>query len=114
MKKTSLINWVIIAAVIILAAIILVPRDSEPQTDEEVAKCIGENSVLYVQLGCHACESQEEMFGEYYKHLNVVDCFYDRETCSKIPIGATPTWIINGQVYKEVQSIEKLRELTGC
>ncbi len=81
-------------------------------SSEEIAMCIGENSELYVQLGCNACETQKEMFGDNYKYLNVIDCWSEKEKCSEIQY--TPTWIINGEKYTGVQSIEKLKELTGC
>ncbi len=100
-----------ILAVVILAVVIL---SQENQTaEEETAKCIGENAALYVQLGCHACEAQEQMFGENVKYLNIIDCFYETDKCAGI-ITATPTWEINGNFYSGVQSIEKLKELTGC
>lgn len=109
--KKSWFTWIIILAVIILAiAIIYWPNNSE--TPEEVAKCIGENSVLYVQLGCFACKTQEEMFGDNYQYLNSVDCVFETEKCSDIQ--RTPTWIIEDKKYEGVQTIEKLKELTGC
>ena len=100
----------IIIAVIILAYFLI--NNNSPDIDEQTAKCIGENSVLYTQFGCHACKIQEDMFGENYQYLNVIDCFYERNKCSEIQ--ATPTWKINNQFYRGVQSIEKLKELTGC
>ena len=59
----------------------------------EIAKCIAKKSTLYVQLGCHYCELQEEMFGESYQYLNTVDCFYEPQQCYGIK--GTPTWVIN-------------------
>ncbi len=112
MKKSSLITIFVILAVVVLA-IWIITRE-HPNVDEETAKCIGENSVLYVREGCYACEIQEDMFGENSKHLNIIDCFYEREKCIEKGITATPTWEINSQFYKGVQSIEKLKELTGC
>jgi hypothetical protein len=109
------VNVITIIVILLLIVILFVIRNSpNPGTTEEIAKCIGENSELYTQLGCHACETQEEMFGENYKHLTVIDCFYERETCSEKEIAATPTWIIKGEVYKGVQEIETLQELTNC
>jgi len=110
MKKSNLITFGIIILVIIFAIVII--RKPTQTTEEEVAKCIGENSVIYVQLGCHACETQEKMFGNYTSYLNKIDCFYEKNKCPNID--ATPTWIIKGQSYVGVQSIEKLKELTGC
>jgi hypothetical protein len=59
---------------------------------DEISKCIGEKSILYIQLGCPHCETQKELFGEYYQNLNVVDCFYESDKCTNIR--ATPTWRI--------------------
>jgi len=79
----------------------------------EVAKYIGEHSVLYVQTGCSHCETQKALFGEDYQYLTVVDCLEDSQTCVLNNIEGTPTWEINGKLYEGVQSIEKLKELTG-
>ena len=113
MNKKGLTTVIIIILVILLATFIL-NRSTSNDISEKVAKCIGEKAILYIQLGCHACEIQEETFGEYYKHLTVVDCFFDREECLKGNIEATPTWVINGGKYKGAHSIDKLKELTGC
>ena len=110
MVKKKWVTWIVVLAVIILAVVIL--TRPHPETSEEIAKCIGDNSVLYVQLGCHACETQEKMFGDNYQHLNVVDCFFDSENC--MGVRATPTWKINGELIVGVQTIETLQELTGC
>ena len=112
MKKKSIISIVIILGVIALA--IWAMNRPHPLTTEETAKCIGENSVLYIQLGCHACESQERIFGEYYDKLTVVDCFLTQEECLTENIKATPTWKINGEEYIGVRSIAELKDLTGC
>lgn len=82
--------------------------------EEKLAKCIGENSTLYFQTGCSACKSQEQMFGDNYQYLNKIDCKVEIQKCIDTQITGTPTWIINGVKYPGVQSIEKLKELTGC
>ena len=82
------------------------------EINEELAKCIGQNSKLYVKLGCHACETQEEMFGEYYQYLDVTDCFFEGDEC--LGITGTPTWLISDQKHTGVQSISGLKRLTGC
>jgi len=110
MKKKNWVTLTVIVLVIILSVILL--TKSHPETSEEVAKCIGKNSELYTQLGCSACKTQEEMFGENYKYLNVIDCWFERDKCSNIEY--TPTWIIKGEKYVGVQSISDLQELTGC
>jgi hypothetical protein len=114
MNRNEWITYGVIFVVIVIAIIILLPKSPEPLTEEDVAICIGENSVLYVQLGCSHCEDQEDMFGDYVEHLNRVDCFYEREKCTEDEISATPTWMIGGDKYEGVQSIETLKNLTGC
>ena len=78
---------------------------------EAFSRYLGENSVLYVQTGCSACKAQEDLFGANIKYLNIVNCLTDRQACAEIE--KTPTWIIDGQKYVGVQSIEKLKELTN-
>lgn len=112
MNKNKWINIGIVLGILVLAIIIIELRKPKNETTEEIAKCIGENSELYVQLGCHFCEKQEEMFGNYTSYLKKIDCFYERDKCPDIK--GTPTWLIKGQYYEGVQSIEKLKELTGC
>lgn len=111
MKKRNIVTLIIVLAVILLAIIVL--TRSHPDTSEEIVKCIGENSVLYTQKGCHACEYQESLFGENSKYLEIIDCWEEQEKCLGI-ITATPTWIINGEKYIGSRKIEELKELTGC
>ncbi len=110
-KKSGWINWLVIIGVVVIAIFILV-KGPKAQTTQEVAECIGKKSTLYVQLGCPHCETQKDMFGGYYKYLDKVDCFYERDKCQDIK--GTPTWVINGQQYVGVQSIDRLKTLTGC
>lgn len=110
MKKRNLITIVIILGIVILSYSIL--SKSHPEVDKGTAQCIGKNSIEYVQLGCSHCEDQEKLFGDNYQYLNVVDCFFELEKCGDIT--HTPTWVIGNKKYEGVQSIEKLKELTGC
>jgi len=108
--KKRIITLIIIFGVILLSFAVL--NKSHPDVDKETAQCIGKNSLLYVQLGCSHCKDQEQIFGNNYQYLNVVDCFFELEKCGDIT--HTPTWIINNQKYEGVQNIDKLKELTGC
>ncbi len=111
--KKQVKNKLIFAGIILLILLFLIlPLKKHPVTSEEIAKCIGENSILYTQIGCHACEVQEDMFGENKKFLKKIDCFYEPQKCAEIT--GTPTWNIKGKEYVGVQSIEKLKELTNC
>jgi len=110
LSKEKLITLLIILGVLLIAAVIL--KLNTPKTDEQISKCIGRNSVLYTRLGCHYCEAQEEIFGDNYEYLDVIDCFFEGKKCADIT--STPTWIIDGKEYVGVQSFEELKELTGC
>lgn len=113
-KNNSLITIAIILAVILLAIVIIAFQNPEPEPNniEEITKCLGSKTTLYTQLGCHACEAQEKIFGENYQYLNVIDCFHEREKCSGIQY--TPTWKINNRDYTGVKDIQFLQNLTGC
>ncbi len=110
MKKRSLITITVIVAVIIFAIILI--NSSQNKVSKETTMCIANNSILYFQYGCHACEIQEEMFGDNFQYLNSIDCWFEIERCPSIT--HTPTWVINEEKYADVLSIEKLKELTGC
>lgn len=109
-NKNRILTIGIILTIIIIAYFSL--TKSIPETDEEIVKCIGEKATLYVQLGCQACETQEELFGNNSIYLNEIDCYYESEKC--LGIKATPTWIIKNKQYTGIQSITKLQELTNC
>ena len=104
--------WITLAVIIavIIFSIIIMSRGNG--VSKQTAICIANNSELYVQLGCNACAHQEEMFGKNSEYLNIIDCWYEREKCLEIQY--VPTWIIKGEKYTGVQSIEKLKELTDC
>jgi hypothetical protein len=113
MKKNNLITITII--ILIIAFAIYVKTKPVPPTSEEIVICIGEKAQLYTQIGCHYCDEQEKLFGENVKYINNFICNSDEwETCRKLEIMGTPTWIINGEKYAGLKSIEKLKELTGC
>ncbi len=113
MKKKNWITFVIILVIIFLSVLILSLKQ-HPKTTKEITECIASQSALYTQLGCSACKKQENLFGENYQYLNVIDCFYEQEECIEKQIKYTPTWIVNNKEYIGVQSIEKLQELTNC
>lgn len=104
---------IIIVGIIIATIYVIKARNSEaPST--ETTKCIAQNSLIYVQFGCHACELQEEIFKDDYIYLNIIDCAKDRQKCVDAKISVTPTWIINNEKYPGVASIDVLKDLTGC
>lgn len=108
-------GWItifIIVLIVVIAYFAFTRQTNE--SSQDIAKCIGERSILYVQLGCSHCQAQEELFGDNVEYLTIVDCFYEPQKCENKNILRTPTWIINHQNYEGVLNIDKLRELTKC
>ena len=103
----------IIILVIILISAIVLELGEDNNVSKSVAKCIGERSTVYVQLGCHWCEKQEKLFGENYKYINSIDCYYEKDP-KCLQIQGTPTWVINNQDYPGMKSIQELKTLTNC
>jgi hypothetical protein len=113
--NNKIITVAFVLGVLLLAGGILILKNNPTSTDvsEKVARWIGEHSVVYVQAGCIHCKEQEDLFGDNVKYLTMVDCIPDRAICIEKGISGTPTWIINNVKYPGVQSVEKLKELTG-
>ncbi len=115
-NTSTLVTIAVIIAVIALAVYILFRDNPAPVVSAEDAMCIGNNSELYSQTGCSACKVQADLFGENLKYINEIDCFLpaNRQLCIDKNIEATPTWIINEERYVGVQSVDTLKNLTGC
>ena len=116
MKKSleKLITAFVIIAILVFSLFIILNKPA--QTSAEVAKCIGQNSLLYTQTGCSHCKDQEDLFGNNIQDLNIIDCIKEdnMQKCINANIQGTPTWIIKNQSYVGVQTIEELKKLTGC
>ena len=73
-------------------------------------KCISEKgAVMYGAMDwCKYTQAQKAMFGKSFKYIN----YYEYQ---ELPgIKKTPTWVINGQWYENVQPFDRLASLTGC
>jgi len=82
---------------------------------DEFAKCLtGEGVEVYGALNwCKYTQGQKAMFGKSFNFLNYKEFTeFPEEQFGKIK--KTPTWIINGKVYENVLSFDRLTELTGC
>jgi glutaredoxin len=114
--KDSSVTIAIIVLVLIIAAVIIILRGVSPPSvvniDEEFARCLGSKSTLYVLTTCTHCRDQEEMFGDNIQYLDIIKCDIERDKC--LNITAVPTWIINGEEVVGVQTIDELKNLSGC
>ena len=111
-KETKIYLSLTIVVVVVILGIYWAKGNGN--SDEKVIQCIAENSQLIIKEGCPACASQENLLKENIDKFNVTDCSVESKKCIDLGITHVPTWIINGEKYEGVQSIEKLKELTGC
>lgn len=113
-KKATkkILTKIILAIAIIVIIYLIMPKPKE--IDKETAKCIGENSTIYIKAGCIACATQKSLFGSSFKYLNSIDCAKEPGKCDIANITAIPTWIINQKKLVGVQSTQTLKDLTGC
>lgn len=83
---------------------------NKPGPYDSFAKCLAEKgAVMYGAMDwCKYTQAQKGMFGKSFKYINYHEL-------QELPgIKKTPTWVINGQWYENVQPFDKLSALTGC
>lgn len=112
MKSKRYRNLTIALIVLIVLVLLILPKNKQTISSENIAKCIGENSILYVQAGCTHCRTQENMFGENLEYLTIVDCYETPEKCSEIK--GTPSWEIENKIYPGIKTPQELKNLTNC
>ena len=100
----------VIAVVILATAAYSVYSINKPGPYDNFAKCLNEKgAAMYGALDwCKFTQAQKAMFGKSFKYVNYHEF-------NELPgIKKTPTWVINGAWYENVQSFDKLAALTGC
>ena len=112
-SKRSIKKYFIISAVLLIIIGIVtysVYYYKQPGRYDEFAKCLsGREVVIYGAVEwCRYTQLQKSMFGKSFKYLNYQD-YRKLDGIKK-----TPTWVINGKWYENVQSFDRLKELTGC
>lgn len=100
----------VIGIIVLATAAYSVYSINKPGPYDNFAKCITEKgAVMYGAMGwCKYTQAQKGMFGKSFKYINYHE-FNDLPGIKK-----TPTWVINGAWYENVQSFDKLAALTGC
>lgn len=111
-KDTSTIIILILIVIAIISLIYFVK--SNGNTDEKVMKCIAEKSRIIISPTCGYCAKQKQDLGEYIDYFEFIDISKNPEILQEYSIKGTPSWIINEQVYSGYQTIEKLKQITGC
>lgn len=105
-KMLYMIGGSTLAVIVIIFAVMQIL----PGRLDGFAKCLTTTgAVMYGAIEwCHFTQDQAGMFGKSFKHLDY------RDWTEKPGITVTPTWIIGGVTYENVQSLERLSALTGC
>ena len=100
----------IIGTIVLTTAAYSIYSINKPGFYDSFAKCLSEKgAIMYGALDwCKFTQAQRAMFGSSFKYVNY------HEYQELIGIKKTPTWVINGAWYENVQSFDKLSSLTGC
>ena len=99
-----------LAYFIVLAIAYSVYSMAQPGPYDNFAKCLTEKgAVVYGAMDwCKYTQGQKAMFGKSFKYLKY-------EEFQALPgIKQTPTWVIKGVWYENVQSFDRLSSITGC
>ena len=109
-KKIIIISAFTVVFVLIVGGIALSYINlKKPAALDDFAKCLTEkNTVMYGASWCKYTQAQKRMFGNSMKLIDYRDFTED----SNVKI--TPTWLINGAYYQNVQTFDRLSALTGC
>ena len=115
MKRKNLFWFMGIVLILIFITYGVYNRQNSSGDYDSLAKCLAEKEMkMYGTDWCSHCKNQKELFGSSFKFINYIDCDIDEETCVVERITGFPTWKLNNESYLGVQSIDKLKELTGC
>src|SRR3989344_5185110 len=113
MKKDTLILVIIVVIVIAIILGINYVKGNGNYSDETM-QCIADNSILIVSKTCSHCADQRRILEDYESLFNIIFIDENTEVLEQYDITAVPTWIIDNEKITGVQSVEKLKELTGC
>ena len=81
----------------------------KPALLDDFAKCLSEKgAIMYGATFCQYTGAQKGMFGNSIRFIDSRDFTEDPN------IKITPTWLINGKYYENVQTFNRLADLTGC
>jgi len=109
-KKIILISVISVVAVLVVAGFGGgFVNANKPGPVYELAKCLKEKgAVMYGASFCQYSSAQKGMFGNSFKYVDYRDFGEDPN------VKKTPTWLINGAYYQNVQTFDRLSALTGC
>jgi len=112
MRKKEILIFVIIIATVISIIFLIKYVRGNGNHNEELMRCIAQNSKIIVSPTCGACAYQKEILNDYLNLFEIINI--NQEIGNQYNLKGVPTWIINEQTYAGVRSVEQLKELTGC
>ena len=117
-RKINFKKYFILSAIIltvILLALSINAQFKKPGQYDKFAKCLTEKgTIIYGNDFCSYTAQQINFFGKSKKYLNYIKCTENKKLCDEKGIDITPTWEINGEMYEQIQTFERLSVLTGC
>lgn len=113
MNKGTKVLIILTAIVIGIILIISYLKDGG-NSDNEMMKCIANNSLLIVSKTCSHCANQLKILGDSKDKFEIIYIDEAPEVIDQYGITGVPAWVINGRVYSGVKSINGLKKLTGC
>jgi len=109
-KKVILISIVSVFFVLIVGGIGWGYLNTlKPAALDGFAQCLTDKgAIMYGATSCQYSHAQQGMFGNSKKYLDIRNFNEDPN------VKTTPTWLINGEYYPNVQTFDRLASLTGC
>lgn len=117
-RKINIKKYIIISLfllIIFFSILTITSYMKKPGKYDDFARCLTEKgAVIYGNDYCQYTTRQLGMFGKSSKYLNYIKCIDNEQLCNEKNVKITPTWEIKGEMYEQVQSFEKLSEMSGC
>ncbi len=111
----KLIYVLILIGILAMIFFVIKATTANAKSMDEFGKCLtSKGAVIYGNEWCSYTGRQKSMFGGSFKYLKYVICDENKGLCDEKKITITPTWEINGTMYKQVQTIETLSQISGC
>ena len=114
-NKKKYVVFSLLILIIIFSLITIYSYSKKPGEYNEFAQCLTDKgAIIYGNDYCSYTNIQLNYFGKSKKFLNYVKCADNEKLCNEKGIKTTPTWEIDGKMYEQVQTFEKLSLITGC
>ncbi len=86
---------------------------ADSQTNQLAKHLTSIGAKMYGTEWCSFCSEQKKLFGDSFEYIDYIDCGQDKDICVSAGVLGYPTWIINGQNYPGLQSLDRLENLSN-